>query len=181
MGGDCCLGLFPKKSQFFFAAFPNNKRQFSHWVPWSFMFFFCKGYVVCMSICIYFKQRVSIQCVKICDSSGCLSFGKRQRISCKQWVSCQCGKVWDISDHLNSCKKNCTDYMKWVFHQNAAAYVSWDFQHGSIKGHAGHSWNAFPLNELTAALWGHPFLERKRYTECTEIVYLLNEWAGVAW
>ena len=46
---------------------------------------------------------------------------------------------------------------------------------------AGHSWNAFPLNELTVALWGHPFLQRKRCTECTEIVFLLNEWAGVAW
>ena len=129
----------------------------------------------CMRNRISCKQRVSFQCVRVCDNSGCLSFGQRNCISCKQWVSCQCGKVWDISDHLNSCKKNCTEYMQRVFHQNAAAYVSWEFQHSSIKGRTCHSSNGFPLNELTGALWGHPFLHRKRCTGCGEIVFLLNE------
>ena len=82
-----------------------------------------------------------VQCVRACDSSGCLSFGQINCISCEQWVSCHCGKVWDISDDLNSCKKTYTDYMERGFHQNATAYFflrlsAWQYKRrrGTVVG-----------------------------------------------
>ena len=86
------------------------------------------------------------------------------RISCKQRVSHQCVKVYDTSNCLNSCKRSCTGCMKRVFHQYAAACVSWDYHLGWMNNCTDHNWNAFPPNVLTCAIWGDHLFCRNRCT-----------------